>query len=170
MPQRHHIASAHESVAVVADGAAQGGEVRLEADRLRLGPWRVAEALIQRETWLERDARVPAQRHIDANGRPTIADFEEAIRTNRPSSLGLLAVERKASGFRVPGASAAGIATVDLPYSGVATVTGALLAPMIVDRRGLFLVVSGAAIAAAVLVVALGAGVLVTGTGWPTTG
>ena len=154
----------------MADGAAQGGEVRLETDLLLLGPWRVAEALIQRETWLERDARVPAQRRIDANGRPTIADFEEAIRTNRPSSLELLAVERKAAGFRVAGASAAGIATVDLPYSGVATVTGALLAPMIVDRRGLFLVVSGAAIAAAVLVVALGAGVLVTGTGWPTTG
>ena len=70
----------------------------LETDRLLLRPWRVAEAVIQREMWLERDPRVPPHRRIDADGRPTVADFEEAIRTNQPSSVGLLAVERKAAG------------------------------------------------------------------------
>ena len=70
----------------------------LETDRLLLRPWRVAEAVIQREMWLERDPRVPPHRRIDADGRPTVADFEEAIRTNQPSSVGLLAVERKADG------------------------------------------------------------------------
>ena len=45
--------------------------------------------------WSERDPRVPPHRRIDADGHPTVADFEEAIRTNKPSSVGLLAVERK---------------------------------------------------------------------------
>jgi RimJ/RimL family protein N-acetyltransferase len=39
---------------------------------------------------------VPAHRRIDADGHPTVADLEDWIRTNRQSSLGLLAVERKA--------------------------------------------------------------------------
>ena len=81
----------------MADGA-RGSEVRLETDRLLLRPWRVAEAVIQREMWVERDPRVPPHRRIDADGCPTLADFEEAIRTNRASSVGLLAVERKAAG------------------------------------------------------------------------
>jgi RimJ/RimL family protein N-acetyltransferase len=70
----------------------------LETDRLLLRPWRVAEAVVQREMWLERDPRVPPHRRIDADGRPTIEDFEEAIRSHQPSSVGLLAVERKAGG------------------------------------------------------------------------
>jgi ribosomal-protein-alanine N-acetyltransferase len=78
--------------------AARGNEVILETDRLLLRPWRVAEAVIQREMWGERDPRVPPHRRIDADGRPTVADFEEAIRANRSSSVGLLAVERKAAG------------------------------------------------------------------------
>lgn len=60
----------------------------------------------------------------------------------------LLLREGLVNGFRVVAASAAGVATVDLLYSAVAMVTGALLTRMIVDRRGLFLVVSGAAIVA----------------------
>lgn len=77
-------------------GATPGREVVLETDRLLLRPWRVAEAGVQRELWTERDPRVPPHRRIDADGHPTVADLEEAIRANRPSSsTGLLAVERK---------------------------------------------------------------------------
>lgn len=82
----------------MAGGVARGREVVLETDRLLLRPWRVREALIQREMWSERDPRVPPHRRIDADGRPTVAEFEEAIRGNKPSSAGLLAVERKGGG------------------------------------------------------------------------
>lgn len=83
----------------MADGATPDSEVVLETDRLILRPWRVAEAVIQRELWLERDPRVPPHRHIDADGHPTVADLEESIRTHQPSSsIGLLAVERKTAG------------------------------------------------------------------------
>jgi ribosomal-protein-alanine N-acetyltransferase len=71
--------------------------VVLETDRLVLRPWRVAEAAVQRELWAERDPRVPPHRRIDAAGRPTLAELEEAIRAGR-SSTGLPAVERKADG------------------------------------------------------------------------
>jgi len=63
-----------------------------------LRPWRVAEAVVQRELWAERDPRVPPHRRIDADGHPTIAELEERIRGDQPSSIGLLAVERKAEG------------------------------------------------------------------------
>lgn len=57
----------------------------------------MSEAAIQRELWVERHPRVPARRRIDADGRPTVADFEEAISAAAvPSSTELLAVERKA--------------------------------------------------------------------------
>ena len=82
----------------MADGAIRGDEVVLDTERLLLRPWRVGEAHIQREMWSERDPRVPARRRIDADGHPTIADFEEAIRANQPSSVGLLAVKRKTGG------------------------------------------------------------------------
>lgn len=72
--------------------------VTLETERLLLRPWRVSEAAIHRELWSERDPRVPARRRIDADGRPTVADLEESIRTAQPVLLGLLAVERKTSG------------------------------------------------------------------------
>src|SRR4051812_23046381 len=80
------------------DGAAQGRKVLPETDRLLLRPWRLAEAVIQREMWAERDPRVPPHRRIDEDGHPTVADLEEAIRTSPPSSVALLAVERKAAG------------------------------------------------------------------------
>jgi [ribosomal protein S5]-alanine N-acetyltransferase len=82
----------------VGGGATPGREVVLATDRLLLRPWRVAEAAVQRELWTERDPRVPPHRRIDADGRPTIAELEDWIRTNQPSSTGLLAVERKAVG------------------------------------------------------------------------
>jgi RimJ/RimL family protein N-acetyltransferase len=65
----------------------------LETDRLLLRSWRVAEAVVQRELWTERDPRVPPHRRIDADGHPTLAELEEAIRDNQASLL--LAVERK---------------------------------------------------------------------------
>src|SRR5260370_40690080 len=37
------------------------------------------------------------RRRIDADGHPTVTDLEDWIRTNQPSSIGLLAVERKAA-------------------------------------------------------------------------
>lgn len=79
-------------------GAAAGGErVVLETERLLLRPWRVDEASLQREMWIERDPRVPPHRRIDADGRPTVEEFEEAIRADEPS-VRLLAVERKVAG------------------------------------------------------------------------
>jgi len=80
----------------VAAGATPGREVGLATDRLLLRPWRIGEAVVQRELWTERDPRVPPHRRIDADGHPTVAELEDAIRTDRPSSIGLLAVERKA--------------------------------------------------------------------------
>lgn len=73
-------------------------EVALETGRLRLRPWRVAEAVVLRELWTERDPRVPPHRRIDADGHPTVGELEESIRANRRSSIGLLAVEREAAG------------------------------------------------------------------------
>ena len=71
--------------------------VVLETDRLILRPWRAIEAVVLHELWTERDPRVPPHRRIDADGHPTVADLEDWIRANQPSSLsGLLAVERKA--------------------------------------------------------------------------
>ncbi|NYV73841.1 GNAT family N-acetyltransferase [Streptomyces sp. UH6] len=73
------------------------GEVVLETSRLVLRPWRVAEAVVQRELWTERDPRVPPHRRIDAEGHPTVAELEDSIRTDQLWSTGLLAIERKAS-------------------------------------------------------------------------
>ena len=70
----------------MADGSTPNREVVLETDRLLLRPWRVAEAAAQRELWIERDPRVPPRRRIDADGHPTVADLQESIRTNLPSS------------------------------------------------------------------------------------
>jgi ribosomal-protein-alanine N-acetyltransferase len=82
----------------MAGAATPGREVVLETDRLLLRPWRISEAAIQRELWTERDPRVPPHRRIDADGHPTVADIEDGIRAAQRSSVGLLAVERKAAG------------------------------------------------------------------------
>ena len=81
----------------MAGGPAARSEIVLETDRLLLRPWRVTEAGVQRELWTERDPRVPPHRRIDADGHPTVADLEEAIRAEQSLSIGLLAVERKAA-------------------------------------------------------------------------
>lgn len=72
--------------------------MRLETERLVLRPWRPEEAAVQRELWSERDPRVPPHRRINADGHPTVAEFEEAIRAHPITSTGLLAVERKPEG------------------------------------------------------------------------
>ncbi len=72
--------------------------VTLETNHLLVRPGRVAEAVIQRELWVERHRRVPPHRRIDTDDRPTVADLEETIRTSQPSSVGLLAVEGKSGG------------------------------------------------------------------------
>ena len=71
------------------------GEPAFETSRLMLRAWRTIEADVMRELWAERDPRVPPHRRIDVDGHPTLAELEESIRTNPPSSLGLLALERK---------------------------------------------------------------------------
>jgi len=82
----------------MAGGVPPGRDVVLETGRLVLRPWRVADAVVHHELWTERDPRVPPHRRIDADGHPTFADLEDAIRTNQASSNQLLAVERKAAG------------------------------------------------------------------------
>lgn len=82
----------------MAGGADQGPGVALETGRLLLRPWRVAEAVVQRELWTERDPRVPPHRRIDAEGHPTVEALEASIRTDQPSTIGLLAVERRGAG------------------------------------------------------------------------
>jgi RimJ/RimL family protein N-acetyltransferase len=69
--------------------------VVLETARLWLRPWKATEAVVLHELWTERDPRVPPQRRIDSDGQPTVADLEDWILTNQPTSR-LLAVERKA--------------------------------------------------------------------------
>jgi len=70
-------------------------EVRLETERLLLRPWRVHEAPVQRELWAERDPRVPPHRRLDADGHPSVAEIQEWIRASEPTTVGLLAVERR---------------------------------------------------------------------------
>lgn len=70
-----------------------------ETDRLLLRPWRPDEAAVFRELWTERDPRVPPHRRIDADGRPTVDQLGEWIRTHRPTATrGLLAVELRETG------------------------------------------------------------------------
>ena len=71
-------------------------ENSLETDRLLLRPFRVPDAVVLRELWGERDPRVPPHRRIDSDGRPSIGDIEDQIRS-RSHQPGLLAVERKGS-------------------------------------------------------------------------
>ena len=80
------------------DEATWGDALVLETDRLLLRPWRIAEAVVRRELWTERDPRVPPHRRIDAEGHPTLAELEDSIRADRASPPGLLAVERKSVG------------------------------------------------------------------------
>ena len=68
----------------------------LATDRLLLRPWRVSDARLQRELWLERDPRVPAHRRIDAEGRPSLEELEARIREGAQPRL--LALELRETG------------------------------------------------------------------------
>ncbi|QFG70200.1 GNAT family N-acetyltransferase [Ornithinimicrobium pratense] len=74
-------------------GADEEHEPALHTARLLLRPWRVGEAAVLHELWTERDPRVPPHRQMSADGRPTVADLEESIRSNPPTTVGLLAVK-----------------------------------------------------------------------------
>jgi len=67
----------------------------LSTERLVLRPWRVSDAAVHRELWLERDPRVPPHRRIDADGNPTVDELADRIRTG---STRLLVVELAGSG------------------------------------------------------------------------
>ena len=74
----------------------------LETERLRLRPWRISDAPINRELWTERDPR--AINVIDADGRPTVDDLRARIEKQLAESerlgIELLAIELKdAPGF-----------------------------------------------------------------------
>lgn len=72
---------------------------RLLTDRLVLRPWRAEEAGIRRALWSERDPRVPAHRRLDAQGRPTVEELAERIRSTEAAfGIGLLALELKSTG------------------------------------------------------------------------
>lgn len=71
----------------------------LETRRLILRQRRVEEAAIFRQLWTERDPRVPPQRQIDPEGRPTVEDIAAEIRAElEQPGPGILAVERKDTG------------------------------------------------------------------------
>ncbi|QQM22700.1 GNAT family N-acetyltransferase [Rhodococcus sp. P-2] len=79
------------------DSRAPGTSISLETDRLILRARRVSDAAVLRELWTERDPRVPPRRQIDSDGRPTIEDIEDQIRSSS-RELNLLTVERKVFG------------------------------------------------------------------------
>jgi ribosomal-protein-alanine N-acetyltransferase len=63
--------------------ACQDGDVRaptiLRTPRLVLAPRDPADAVVYRALWAERDARVPAHRRIDPDGRPSVEDIARGI-------------------------------------------------------------------------------------------
>jgi len=78
---------------------ARDTEIALGTARLLLRPWRVPEATVQRQLWLERDPRVPAHRRINADGHPTLAELQQRIRAQSPpTTFGLSAVQRVSDG------------------------------------------------------------------------
>jgi len=81
----------------MAGGAPPNREVVLETDRLLLRPWRVAEAVVQRELWTERDPRVPSapphRRGLTPHGRRP-----RGVDSHQPAIVDRVArVERKAA-------------------------------------------------------------------------
>lgn len=79
-------------------GVEEWHEPTLRTARLLLRPLRESDAAVLHELWTERDPRVPPHRRIDPDGRPTVADLEESIRSSPPTAVGLLAVQLVNSG------------------------------------------------------------------------
>jgi RimJ/RimL family protein N-acetyltransferase len=69
----------------------------LLTDRLCLRPWTEADAPVYRQLWVERDPR--SLRVIGADGRPTVEDLRDNIRSQLArtalTGIGLMAVERR---------------------------------------------------------------------------
>lgn len=75
---------------------ASGPGVVLETERLLLRPWRISDARFHRQLWEERDTRVPPHRRVTPEGRPTVAELADWVRSYEPAPPpGLLVVERR---------------------------------------------------------------------------
>lgn len=73
--------------------------LRLETERLVLRAGEPADATTFRTLWTERDDRVPPHRRIGADGRPTVEDIADRLRTEPAQQpLRLLTVVRRGSG------------------------------------------------------------------------
>ena len=70
----------------------------LRTHRLLLRPRRAGDAAVLHRLWTERDPRVPAQRRLDVDGRPTVADLETALAEEAARGSGLLSLERRVEG------------------------------------------------------------------------
>jgi RimJ/RimL family protein N-acetyltransferase len=73
----------------------------LVTERLRLRRWVPSDAERYRGLWLERDSRVPPERRIDAQGRPTVDDIRGRLLGNPLAAvpgLGLLPIELRGTG------------------------------------------------------------------------
>lgn len=71
----------------------------LTTERLHLRRWRASDAEHQRNLWSERDHR--ALRRLDAEGRPTVEEFQQRLIHNPLVSepgLGLLLIEMRETG------------------------------------------------------------------------
>ncbi|QKJ21296.1 GNAT family N-acetyltransferase [Microbacterium hominis] len=78
------------------------GAVVLETDRLLLRRWIIGDAALQRRLWEERDPRAPAHRRLSPDGHPTVAEFEDRIRTaERRPGMGLLVAVRRDDGAAI---------------------------------------------------------------------
>lgn len=72
---------------------------RLETDRLVLRGRTPEDAPLLRELWTERDPRVPARRRVGADGRPTVEELAEQLRTEASyDGLVVLTVEERDGG------------------------------------------------------------------------
>lgn len=71
----------------------------LATERLVLRRREAADAVVLHRLWSERDPRVPARRRLDAEGRPTVAELAELLRSEAGSGdLGVLSVVRREEG------------------------------------------------------------------------
>lgn len=72
---------------------------RLTTDRLVLRRQQVEDAAVLRQLWTERDPRVPPHRRSDSDGRPTVEDIAERIRTAQENPKNaLLTIVRRHEG------------------------------------------------------------------------
>ena len=96
--RRDHAWAESGTIICMDPAMAPEGATVLETERLLLRRWAVADAVVQRQLWAERDPRVPAHRRISVDGSPSLEDLEDRIRDEYVQPrLGLLAAVRKDS-------------------------------------------------------------------------